>query len=739
MSGRAKPSRRREGTQTTRPRPPHALPDRLVAVLLLAYAAVLVAVVIVRHTTPLYGVETDLLGDALPTAEAIGTGGDLRQRFEFKGPGYPLLLRAALPFAGGDGWLAARWLNVIAALAGACGVFALFRGPLGGWGALAVLLGLVTNPIHWQASLEAGTDLPAFALSVWSTHLVLHGGTRSLLAAGFLAAAAVLTRYNAAFLLVVAGLVLVARPGRARSLAAYAAGAALPLAGWALAQWAITGAPFGHRNYLNLAYTFYGQEQTWEDFWSRNAGHFASLGDVLRHDPGAVLRSLRDGVLGHWRLDLERLVSMPVGLAGLAGLLLAWPGRPHWRAVWLHFAGAYLSLAVIFYAPRFFLYLLPFYLAGAAALFVGWERAPLWKERLRVHDRLRPLLRMAGGAVLVGLFAQLGLESARHLNRLLDEAPYEVRLAGRRIAADPGKGGVMARKPHAAHFGGRPYVPLPAVHRLSDLLAQADRQGAEFLFVSGIEARYRPHLRPLADTLWTLPGLTGVERHALDSEHYYALYRFTGESPPAERADSAHLAAFERYAARRPRDAETQSLLSDLLVEAGRAHEAVARLDPTVAGAGSEFPVLVSRAYAHFTAGSFAAAEADCRQALALRPENAWANGFLGQVLLRLERPSEAEKPLRTAVRADPAQSSYRFLYGVALVRLKRFSEAVIELERVARLDPEFPGAVATAARAAAWAGEPQRALALLRAHEESLQADEVLQALRDSLERVTQ
>lgn len=714
------------------------LPDRLLAVLLLAYAAVLIAVVVVRHTTPLYGVETDLLGDALPTAEAIASGGDLAERFEFKGPGYPLLLCAARPLTGGDGWLAARWLNVIAALAGAWGAYVLFRGPLGGWGALAILLGLLTNPIYWQAALEAGTDLPAFALAIWSTHLLLQGGARSLLLAGFLAAGAILTRYNAAFLLAAAAPVLVARPQRARSLAAYAAGAALPLGAWGLAQWAITGTPFGQRNYLNLAYTFYGQEQTWEDFWSQNAARFGSLADVLRHDPAAVLRSLKDGVLGHWRLDLEKLVSVPVGLAGMAGLLLAWPGRRHWRAVWLHFAAAYLSLAVIFYAPRFFLYLLPFYLAGAAALLVSWETAPLWKERWRPAPRARPVLRATAGAALAALFAQLGVESWHHLRRLQEGAPYEVRLAGERLQAEPGSGGVMARKPHAAHFGGRPYVPLPAVNRLSDLLAAARRSGAEFLFFSGIEARFRPHLRPLADTLWTLPGLAGVEFRALDSAHYYGLYRFTAEAPPAGRADSAHLAAFERYAARRPRDPETQSLLADLLVEAGRADEAIARLEPAAAGSDRPFAVLVSRAYAHFTAGSFAAAEADCRRALALRPDNAWANGFLGQVLLRLERPQEAEGHLAAAVRADPAQSSYRFLYGVALVRRGRFADAARELERVARLDPAFPGALAAAARAVAWAGAPERALALLREHDESPQAED-LRALADSLERVTQ
>ena len=740
VQGRSQPSRPRRGTQREPLWPAAALADRLFVALLAVYAVVLIVVVVGRHTTPLYGVETDLLGDALPAAEAIASGGDLAPYLEFKGPGYPLLLGTALPLFDGDGWLAARWWNVLAALAGAAGAFALVRRSLGAWGGLVVFLGLATNPIYWQASLEAGTDLPAFALSVWSTHLVLGAGNVTLVLAGVTAAAAVLTRYNAAFLLPVGSLVLAARRERWPALAAYAVGAFAPLAIWGVAQWAITGTPFGQRNYLNLAYTFYGQGQPWEDFWTQNAAQFGSVSDVLQHDPAAVWRSLANGVFGHWRLDWERLVSVPLGLAGALGLLLAWPGRPHWRAIWLHAAAAYLSLSVIFYAPRFFLYLLPFYLAGAAALVVGGPAAPPLRRILaRVPERARTAARAVAAAALLLFLVQLGWESRKHVTALLAGAPHEVVHAARRVASLPSGSsrntGVMARKPHVAYLGGRPFVPMPPVNRLSDLLEEAERNGAEYLYVSGLEARFRPHFRPLADSLWNLPGLEGVERRVLDAERYYGLYRFTGEDPPAAVADSAHLRAFERYAARRPGNADAQSLLADLLMEAGRPEDALARLPARGAG-DDDFAVLVARAYAHYGVRSFDEAESDCRQALRLRPESAWANGFLGQVLLRTERPLEAVPHLERAVSGDPAQSSYRFLLGVARIRIGEFEAAAGELERVVRLDPTFPEALVTAARARAWAGNPEAALTLLREQAKSPPTDDQ-RALADSLERV--
>src|SRR5205085_2652646 len=68
--------------------------------------------------TPLYGVETDLLGDFIPAARALRAGQLAAAHFEFKGPGYPALLAVAGMLVGDD-WLAARLLNVLGAVAGA--------------------------------------------------------------------------------------------------------------------------------------------------------------------------------------------------------------------------------------------------------------------------------------------------------------------------------------------------------------------------------------------------------------------------------------------------------------------------------------------------------------------------------------------------------------------------------------------------------------------------------------------
>src|SRR6185503_18492828 len=134
------------------------------------------------------------------------------------------------------------------------------------------LAGLLLNPVHLQAAIETGSDMPSFALAIASTFLLLAGRSRRALAgAGGLA---VITRYNTAFLLIAAPLVLLARRDLARGLAAYAAGAALPLGAWLVLNTVLSGSPFANRNYANVAYEIYGQGASWDDFSSHAMSRF---------------------------------------------------------------------------------------------------------------------------------------------------------------------------------------------------------------------------------------------------------------------------------------------------------------------------------------------------------------------------------------------------------------------------------------------------------------------------------
>jgi hypothetical protein len=81
------------------------------------------AVTLRWHATPLYGVETDLLGDTVPAARALRQGHITPETFLFRGPGYPLMIAGGSLLTRGDEFLAARLINVAAAGAAAarCG------------------------------------------------------------------------------------------------------------------------------------------------------------------------------------------------------------------------------------------------------------------------------------------------------------------------------------------------------------------------------------------------------------------------------------------------------------------------------------------------------------------------------------------------------------------------------------------------------------------------------------------
>src|SRR5262245_58473914 len=185
----------------------------------------LLVLVLADHGTPLVGVETDLLGDSIPAAHARVAGRITADTFQFRGPGYPLMLAGGAPLTGGDEFLAARLINVAAAVAAAGAAYLLFRAFLGSLGGLGVMLGLLANPVFLRAAIEAGTDMPAMALALAATWGVTRGGRwPGALAAGAVAGFACLTRYNMVFL-APAGLatLLLARADGRRQLA-FAAG-----------------------------------------------------------------------------------------------------------------------------------------------------------------------------------------------------------------------------------------------------------------------------------------------------------------------------------------------------------------------------------------------------------------------------------------------------------------------------------------------------------------------------------
>src|SRR5262245_25786597 len=241
---RSRPSRKRAKATETRPRPSFVWEPQVALAALLLYSAIASWVALVAHRAPGYGVETDLLTDFAPAARVLLEGRLDASLYQFHGFGYPALLALVSLPVGGDFFLAARLLNLASAACVLWIAFLLFRhfgGPR--WG-LLVLLGLAVNPAFCTYTVEAGTDMPAFALALGATYGVLAGRKpRALAAAGVAAGLAYVTRYNAIAVLAASILVLLARRDGKR-LACYAPAAAVPIAAWLVANAAMTGNPF---------------------------------------------------------------------------------------------------------------------------------------------------------------------------------------------------------------------------------------------------------------------------------------------------------------------------------------------------------------------------------------------------------------------------------------------------------------------------------------------------------------
>jgi Flp pilus assembly protein TadD len=690
--------------------------ERWAAPAVALYTLVLAAVGVLLHPTPLYFVETDLLGEYIPAARAIAAGLLDPAHLAYHGPGYPLMLAGLAPLLGGDHWLAARLLSALSTGCAAWLAFVLVRRFAGGAVALFALAGLLANPAFLRYGVEAGTDAPALAFSLAATLGVLAAsGPGALLGAGLAAALAILTRYNAAFLVPAAALVLLARPGRRRGLAWYAAGLALPLGAWLAVSARTAGGALPDQNYLNLAYELYGRDLPWDRFVAEVGSRFHSLGDVLRFAPAQAAGRVAWNLGAHFTRDLKELLPVWLGVLAGPGVLLA-ARRRGWGAPLLHAALCALTLAPVFYSTRFALYLLPFYLAGAGALLLEWpETLGAWWRRPDGPPAPARPLRAWTVALAALLLAGSAYVAVFQLHWNLADAPRETRLAGEELRRRGLAGGrIMARKPHVAYFAGMDYAPMALSPSLGDLLATARAARVGYLFYSGIERLQRPEYAVLSDSGLVLPGLAQVAYRALGGQRFYAVYRVAGVAPdPAALADSLGRALL-RYADRRGAEPEAQVYAAVQLEAAGRFREALDRLLP-LERAGARDPAvakLLSGAY--FGLGAWDDAARECELAMKLEPPTAWHWARLAAVRVKQGRYAEAREGYRRAVELEPGNPAHLERLGLACVALHDFAAAADAFDRCVRLVPRDAGLRRYAIGAYQLAGNPRRARQIL-------------------------
>lgn len=674
----------------------------------LAYTLVVLAVAVFLHPTPLYYVETDLVGEYIPAAHALAEGRLALEHYTYKGPGYPLILAGAGTLTGGDYFLAAR---IVSALAAGLSVWLGFLvvqsfAPL--TVALFVLAASIANPTLLRYGIEAGTDTPALALALAATVLALRGrGAGAVLGAGLLAGFAMLVRGNCVFLLPAAALVLFTRPRRFAMLAAFAAGAAVPLGAWAAAHHAVSGTLPHDRNFLNVAYELYGRALPWDLFETRIGARFHSLWDVLAYDPLGAAGRIGFNFIAHRFHDFTGLLPAWIGIFALLGLPRMAGDRSARPALAFAMLCA-LTLATVFYGARFALYLLPFELTAAGYALHAVGRA----VRARVAG---PAAAHAPAWIAVGLVVASASSGAAALRSHLAEAPHEVRDAGAWLAANVPSGmRIVARKPHVAYHAGLTYVPFPR-GGVAALLERARDERASYAFYSPLELVQRPECAVLSDSGVVLPGLDQVGYRSFADGRFFAVYRVTDVDPTPEELADALVPALERYASRRADDPAAQVFAAAQLVSIERPTEAIARLEPFVREHPDEGPALALLSTASFMAGDLERAYETCARALALGPETAWHHARLGAVRAAQGRTADARVHFERAVALEPAHVDHLRELGLSCAATGDYRAAAEAFERALRLAPADLGLRRYAIGAYMKMGDRARAAALIR------------------------
>jgi hypothetical protein len=489
---------------------------RVALVLAASYTLILLIVAHMYHRVGDYGVETDFFWSYAPDARRIqnilkGNGGEFPID-GFRGPMYPIAL-ALFAFVVQDFFAAGVILGILCAGATLFLTHRLVQEFFGKIEALIVLMVLATNSIFIQYSYSAGTDMffNLFAtLAVYAFMKDLNGeGLKWLLVASVASSIALLTRQNALFL--IAGYFIarfLLNPSK-QSIKAQAI-SALAVLGLVFAIYApygfytlqTKGKFFYSLNYLNIAKDLFGRETNWDTFWFKKSQEFQSLGDVIFADPVKFITNTFANIPAHFIGDMGELLSWFLGIFVIGGILSVGVQRNLTRVQVAYFIFAALNFGVLlltFYGARFSLNLIAPYTV-LAVLFFKWNAVP------KVVHYALPI------ALAIVLF-----QSIQFHRKNIDSGPQEMlalrkkffELTGR-DSKTPSNDIIMARKPHIAYYLNLEMGGFPMVETYDELIAEARKLGASYLFYSYFEANVRPQFRFLFDVKNPPPELEPI-------------------------------------------------------------------------------------------------------------------------------------------------------------------------------------------------------------------------------------
>ncbi len=486
---------------------------RVALALSASYTVILLIAAHMYHRVGDYGVETDFYWSYAPDARTIqeilkGNGGTFPID-GFRGPMYPIAL-ALFAFIVQDFFAAGVIFGIFCAGATLFLTHRLVLEFFGKVEALAVLLVLATNSHFIQYSYSAGTDMffnLTATLAIYGFLKALNGeGFKWLVLASVLSGVALLTRQNALFLIVGFLLAYFAlnpsrQPLKLQILHALALVGIVfvlyaPYGFYTLKE---KGKFFYSLNHLNIARDIFGRETNWETFWFKQAKEFNSLGDVILADPTKFFVNLLSNIPAHFFNDMTDLLPWFFGVFVSGGIIVALVQRNLTRVQVAYCLFAVLHFGVLLltaYGARYSLNSIPVFTVFMM-LFFKWNAVP------KVVHYALPI------ALAVALF-----QSIQFHRQNIDSGPKEMLAMREKFFELTGRDSkthykeiIMARKPHIAYYLNLDMGGFPLVETYNELIAEARKIGASYLFYSYFEANVRPQFRFLFDVKNPPPDL----------------------------------------------------------------------------------------------------------------------------------------------------------------------------------------------------------------------------------------
>jgi hypothetical protein len=255
------------------------------------------------------------------------------------------------------------------------------------------------------------------------------------------------------------------------------------------------GSFFYNKNYLNIAYEMYAKNtMSWDQYWYKASETYTSLTGVFFSDPVRFLTTVVGNIGDHAIGDMGVLLGWQTGIFTLAGVGVAIKERiSREGAGFLVYSMVFFSvLLLVFYSERFSLFLLTGYVFLAL---IAFSSSTLQKFRFGENLTLGGILAVI---VIVWTFSR-----SYEFNRVnIDSGPKEILTIAdwfkRTMPADP-EAILLTRKPHAAYYLNMKMGGFPYVETYEELLGEARKANARYLYFSIMEAAMRPQFQSLLD------------------------------------------------------------------------------------------------------------------------------------------------------------------------------------------------------------------------------------------------